>query len=94
MRRRLLEVLACPQCGGVLTCTATEALTPQQRYDWAILDTFDMLSPQYDQPRTQQEVEEALSAAGIINLQRLDNSVLNVIGEKGVNVQLGSGLVD
>jgi hypothetical protein len=46
MRRRSLEVQACPQCGG------------QQRYDWAILDTFDMLSPQYDQPRAQQEVEE------------------------------------
>jgi hypothetical protein len=33
------------------------ALTPQQRYDWAILDTFDMLSPQYDQPRTRLEIE-------------------------------------
>jgi SAM-dependent methyltransferase len=59
------------------------SLTRQQRYDWAILDTFDMLSPQYDQPRTQQEVEQALSGAGVINLKRLDNSFLNVVGEKG-----------
>lgn len=65
------------------------ALTRQQRYDWAILDTFDMLSPQYDQPRTQQEVEEALCGAGIINLQRLDNSVLNIIGEKSAKVEKG-----
>src|SRR5207253_1148909 len=60
------------------------ALTREQRYDWAILDTFDMLSPQYDQPRTQQEVEEALSRAGVVNLKRLDNSGLNIVGEKGV----------
>jgi len=59
-----------------------KTLTPRQRFVWAILDTFDMLSPQYDQPRTQQEVEDALSSAGIINLKRLDNWGLNVIGEK------------
>lgn len=58
-------------------------LTAQQRYDWAVLDTFDMLSPQYDQPRTQQEIEEALSGAGVINLTRLANSGVNIIGEKG-----------
>jgi len=57
-------------------------LTKQQRYDWAVLDTFDMLSPQYDQPRTQQEVEEALRGAGVINLTRLANSGVNIIGEK------------
>nr|MDQ2936990.1 class I SAM-dependent methyltransferase [Acidobacteriota bacterium] len=59
------------------------SLTAAQRYDWAILDTFDMLSPQYDQPRTQGEIEEALGRAGIVNLKRLDNSGVNVIGEKG-----------
>ncbi len=59
------------------------SLTAAQRYDWAILDTFDMLSPQYDQPRTQGEIEEALGSAGIVNLKRLDNSGVNVIGEKG-----------
>jgi 2-polyprenyl-3-methyl-5-hydroxy-6-metoxy-1,4-benzoquinol methylase/uncharacterized protein YbaR (Trm112 family) len=57
-------------------------LTPQQRYDWAILDTFDMLSPQYDQPRTQQETEAALSAAGIVELKRLPNPGVNIVGAK------------
>ena len=57
-------------------------LTPGQRYDWAILDTFDMLSPEYDQPRTQHEMEDALRSAGVINLRRLDNPGLNIIGEK------------
>ena len=65
------------------------ALTPQQRYDWAILDTFDMLSPQYDQPRTKQEVEQALSGAGITNLKRLNNSGLNVVGEKRAAEEAG-----
>jgi 2-polyprenyl-3-methyl-5-hydroxy-6-metoxy-1,4-benzoquinol methylase len=57
-------------------------LHPKLRYDWAILDTFDMLSPQYDQPPTQAEMEAALTAAGVVNLRRLDNSGLNMIGEK------------
>jgi ubiquinone/menaquinone biosynthesis C-methylase UbiE/uncharacterized protein YbaR (Trm112 family) len=59
-------------------------LTRRQRYDWAILDTFDMLSPQYDQPRTQAEVEEALAAAGVVDIKRLPNPGVNIIGCKGV----------
>ncbi|HVQ40056.1 MAG TPA: methyltransferase domain-containing protein [Pyrinomonadaceae bacterium] len=59
------------------------SLTRRQRYDWAVLDTFDMLSPQYDQPRTQQEVEEALAAAGVVEIKRLPNSGVNMVGAKG-----------
>ena len=58
------------------------ALTRRQRYTWAVLDTFDMLSPQYDLPRTQAEVEQALSEAGITNLKRMSNSGLTIVGEK------------
>lgn len=58
-------------------------LTPQQRYDWTILDTFDMLSPQYDQPRTQHEVESALSSGRVVDIQRLANPGVNIIGVKG-----------
>jgi SAM-dependent methyltransferase len=65
------------------------SMTPEQRYDWAILDTFDMLSPRYDQPRTRQEVEKALSSAGVIHLRRLDNSGLNIIGEKDAEPKIG-----
>ncbi|MGH9906463.1 MAG: methyltransferase domain-containing protein [Pyrinomonadaceae bacterium] len=60
-----------------------QSLSRQQRYDWAILDTFDMLSPQYDQPRTQQEIEKTLTAAGVVELRRLSNSGVNIIGVKG-----------
>lgn len=57
-------------------------LSWRDRYSWAILDTFDMLSPQYDQPQTQQEVEQALAGAGIVDLQRLPNAGLNITGKK------------
>lgn len=63
------------------------ALTKRQRYDWAVLDTFDMLSPQYDQPRTQGEVEQALSGAGVVQIKRLPNSGLNVVGVKESEVR-------
>jgi hypothetical protein len=55
-------------------------LNRQQRYAWALLDTFDMLSPRYDQPQTQAEVEEALTGAGLVSLERLPNPGLNLIG--------------
>jgi SAM-dependent methyltransferase len=57
-------------------------LTREQRYEWAVLDTFDMLSPQYDQPRTAGEVEEALSAEGVAELKRLPTSGVNIVGRK------------
>jgi hypothetical protein len=31
-------------------------LTPAQRREWALLDTFDMFSPEYDQPQRIQDV--------------------------------------
>jgi 2-polyprenyl-3-methyl-5-hydroxy-6-metoxy-1,4-benzoquinol methylase/uncharacterized protein YbaR (Trm112 family) len=68
----------------VANYTNERALTTGQRYDWAILDTFDMLSPQYDQPQTFEEVEAALSSAGIVELQRLANQGLDVAGIKSV----------
>jgi 2-polyprenyl-3-methyl-5-hydroxy-6-metoxy-1,4-benzoquinol methylase/uncharacterized protein YbaR (Trm112 family) len=58
-------------------------LTQQQRYQWAVLDTFDMLSPQYDSPRTQEEVEYALGAAGIVEMKRIPGRGVNIVGRKG-----------
>ena len=57
-------------------------LTWRQRYRWAVLDTFDMLSPAYDQPMTESEVIAALASVGIGGLKRLDNVGVNVVGEK------------
>ena len=58
------------------------ALTRKQRYDWAVLDTFDMLSPAFDQPQTQREAETALTAAGADELRRLNNPGLNLVGRR------------
>jgi len=59
------------------------ALAREQRSDCPVLDTFDMLSPQYDQPQTQHEIEQALSdCGGILNFKRLDIGGLTIIGEK------------
>lgn len=57
-------------------------LTLRQRYQLAILDTFDMLSPQFDQPQTQPDVVRALSEEGIEGIDRLPNPGLNLIGRK------------
>ncbi len=66
----------------VANYTGERQLSRRQRYDWAILDTFDMLSPHYDQPQTEAEVERALSAAGVVEIQRLPNPGVNLIGRK------------
>lgn len=57
-------------------------LTWRQRYEWAILDTFDMLSPAYDQPMTEREVYRSLTAINITNIKRLANPGVNVVAVK------------
>jgi SAM-dependent methyltransferase len=57
-------------------------LTTSQRYRWAILDTFDMLSPRYDQPQTLGQVERTLREAAMVEIQRLPNAGLNVVAKK------------
>jgi len=54
----------------------------KERYEWAVLDTFDMLSPTFDQPQTQKEVESALTASGVTQNKRLPNPGVNVVGTK------------
>jgi ubiquinone/menaquinone biosynthesis C-methylase UbiE/uncharacterized protein YbaR (Trm112 family) len=58
------------------------SLSRAQRYDWAVLDTFDMLAPQYDQPQRQADVEKALSEQGVVELRRLAQPGLNIVGRK------------
>ena len=56
-------------------------LSRDQRYAWAVLDTFDMLSPYYDQPMTEAEAATALEQADILVRPGAGNGV-NLIGEK------------
>ena len=56
-------------------------LSRKQRYDWAILDTFDMLSPQFDSPMNEAEAADAMIQAGIEEISRNSNNGLNLIGK-------------
>jgi 2-polyprenyl-3-methyl-5-hydroxy-6-metoxy-1,4-benzoquinol methylase len=56
----------------------------KNRYSLAILDTFDMLSPMYDQPQRQGDVERYLRESQIVNIKRLANPGLNLVGQKVV----------
>lgn len=57
-------------------------LSLRQRYQWAILDTFDMLSPRYDYPQREADVRRALASSGITKLTRRDNPGVNLVGVK------------
>ncbi len=56
-------------------------LSKKQRYDWAILDTFDMLSPFYDQPMTEAEAMGPLRDAGM-DVWRTTENGLNIVGRR------------
>jgi predicted Zn finger-like uncharacterized protein len=57
-------------------------LSWRQRYQWAILDTFDMLSPEFDQPQREAHIRAVLADADIVAIQRLGNPGLNLVGIK------------
>lgn len=57
-------------------------LSIKQRYEWAILDTFDMLSPAYDLPMTEAEVRSGLEEEKMRNITRLPNPGVNLIAAK------------
>lgn len=46
-------------------------LTPEQRDEWALLDTFDWFAPAYDQPQTWPTVERWLREAGCSDIRRI-----------------------
>ncbi len=57
-------------------------LSVRQRYQWAILDTFDMLAPAYDIPQRESDVVEILTERGVRDVRRLPNAGLNLVGQK------------
>ncbi len=60
----------------------SKGLDLKQRYRWAIMDTFDMLAPAYDQPQTLEEVKTVLAENGIVNVRRTTEVSLSLTGEK------------
>jgi SAM-dependent methyltransferase len=65
------------------------SLSLRQRYRWAVLDTFDMLSPHYDQPQTEAECRRALEAGGLNRIERLNNPGVNLVGLKCISKKTG-----
>jgi ubiquinone/menaquinone biosynthesis C-methylase UbiE/uncharacterized protein YbaR (Trm112 family) len=45
------------------------ALTKQQLEEWALLDTFDMLAPQYDSPQTAKTARQWFEEVNFINVE-------------------------
>lgn len=45
-----------------------KGLSPEQRLEWAVLDTFDMFSPAYDQPQRIPTVEKWFKELGFIDV--------------------------
>ncbi|HJR05825.1 MAG TPA: methyltransferase domain-containing protein [Pyrinomonadaceae bacterium] len=57
-------------------------LNVRQRYAWSLMDTFDMLAPQYDQPQTEPDVTAAMQSAGITDIRRTPIKGLALVGRK------------
>jgi hypothetical protein len=57
-------------------------LDSRQLQEWALLDTFDMLAPEYDQPQRARDVQRWLDAAGLTDQQLLRPGHLVARGRK------------
>ncbi len=64
--------------------------TREQRYDEAVLDTFDMLSPSFDRPMTADEVRQVFREHGVGESTFRSTVPIVVVGSKGLRP--GAGL--
>ena len=44
-------------------------LSPQQLKDWAVLDTFDMFGPAFDQPQTAEDLKGWMRSSGLVEVE-------------------------
>lgn len=61
---------------------AVPGINSSNVYEWALLDTFDWFSPQYDNPMTQKEVESTLRECGMINIENVITRGINYKARK------------
>jgi len=78
-----------PLVGGILKRAVPVAnyegiypLSPSQLEEWAVLDTFDWLSPAYDKPQTVQTIHQWLKMANLRQLEVLKAGHLVARGTK------------
>lgn len=60
-------------------------LTETQLQEWALLDTFDWLSPTYDNPQTTETVRRWMEQAGLMDIETLRVNLLVVRGRKSLS---------
>jgi 2-polyprenyl-3-methyl-5-hydroxy-6-metoxy-1,4-benzoquinol methylase len=66
----------------VAVYTDRDHLAYDKRYEESVLDTLDMLSPQYDSPMTWQEVEVVLRGVGAADWHFNTKVPINVVGRR------------
>lgn len=49
--------------------TGRYPLTDRQLQEWALLDTFDMLAPAYDNPQSASKVRQWFEQAGLVDIE-------------------------
>ncbi len=62
--------------------TGIYPLDERQLQEWALLDTFDMLGPQYDSPQTAVTINKWMSSAGFNRIEVFQANLLVVRGRK------------
>lgn len=62
--------------------TGLYPLDPQQLREWALLDTFDMLGPEFDNPQTSRRLKYMLEKAGITTIEIFQEGMLVGRGKK------------
>ena len=61
----------------------TYPLAPDQHVEWSILDTFDALSPQFDEPQSLDEVRTWFDKSGLVHI-RVWKPYVSLIAGRGV----------
>lgn len=62
--------------------TGIYPLNQRQLQEWALLDTFDMLGPQYDSPQSAGTIQRWMNAAGLKQIEVLQVNLLVIRGAK------------
>ena len=70
----------------VADCTGIYPLSAQQLREWALLDTFDMLAPAYDNPQTATTIRRWMADEGISDIEVFHEGHLVARGIKNTKV--------
>ena len=66
----------------VANYTNVYPLSKDQLKEWALLDTFDMLAPAYDNPQSPKTIQKWMKEEGLTNIEILHANLLAIRGIK------------